>query len=189
LAGKVPDEDGQLKEVPPDEPKPFKVSPMPSPQAATQKVGLLGRAAPVLPTYESHSLMPKPPESGLALVAPSKMAAFDRLVFFGAFSTKARQWHLNPEPTVHLGKGGRKLTVAAVVPVTLLLLGLDWNVPKRFDWAVPVYANAPIREGSPLTGCFGIDALAGSDIRLTAGRYMAYAVFDGRLFGPREIKI
>jgi len=157
------------------------VRPEPAPQPAGQK--------PILPCYEVLPTTPRPSQEGLEFLVQSEMAVSNRLPVSGAFVTRARKWYIDRTGTVHLGIGGKRLSVVAVVPLTLVVFGLDWGVPKRFDWAVPVYGAAPAEEGGRLAGYFAIDALHGSDVRLPPGRYVTYILCDSRIYGPREFKI
>jgi len=100
-----------------------------------------------------------------------------------------RDFHLPGKQVVHQLRDGRQGKVAAVVPVTLAVLGLDWDVPLRFDWAVPVYGD-PLEAGMPARGSFAIDALASGDTRsLEPGKHVCYIVVDGRIFGPHFFKV
>jgi len=79
--------------------------------------------------------------------------------------------------------------VVAVVPVTLLVVALDLPIPRRFDFGVPIYGEAPVRKGDVLRGNFAVDALAGGQMRLDAGTYQAYAICDTHIQGPQPFTV
>jgi len=79
--------------------------------------------------------------------------------------------------------------VAAVLPVTLAVLALDWDLPLRFDWAVPVYGEE-LKVGLLARGCFAVDALASGDVwAFDPGKYVCYMIMDGRTFGPQSLQV
>jgi len=119
----------------------------------------------------------------------AKFVSSDRLPVYGTLAVRARDWHIRESGTVHLGMGGKKLPVVAVVPVTLLVVALDLPIPHRFDWGVPVYGEAPAHKGDVLRGNFAIDALAGGQMRLNAGTYQAYAICDTHIQGPQSFTV
>ena len=103
--------------------------------------------------------------------------------------SKVRGFHLPGNQVVHQFLDGRREKVAAVVPVTLAVLGLDWDVPLRFDWAVPVYGD-PLEAGMPARGSFAIDALGTGNTRsLGPGKHVCYIVMDGRIIGPIDLPV
>ncbi len=169
------------------------VTPEPRTDAAEAQGGWMskafGQAKFTLPCYESTPLSPKLADDGLALAVGTKFVASDRLPVYGKFAVKAREWHLRESGTIHLGMGGKKLPVVAVVPVTLLVVALDQPIPQRFDWGVPIYGEAPVQKGDVLRGNFAIDALAGGQMRLKAGTYQTYAICDTYIQGPQSFTV
>ena len=170
-----------------------KVQPEPRTDAQEAQGGWMskafGQAKFSLPCYEATPVSPKLPAEGLALAVGDKLVASDRLPVYGTFAVKAREWHLRDPGTVHLSMGGKKLPVVAVVPVTLLVVGLDLPIPHRFDFGVPVYGEAPVRKGEVLRGHFAVDALAGGQMRLDAGTYQTYAICDVYIQGPQPFTV
>jgi len=148
------------------------------------------RDVKALPCYLPMSKTPESPESGVTFTA--KFCEEDgrqRLNVFGAFAVPARDFHLPRQRVVHQFKDGRQENVAAVIPVTMAVLGLDWDEPMQFDWAVPVYGE-PLSVGMLARGCFAIDTLAGREAaQLSAGKYICYVIMDGKIFGPKPFKI
>ena len=141
-----------------------------------------------LPCYDVLPATPRIFRDGLDFVVAAEADRPERLPVYGAFAVKARERYIDRSGTVRQGTGGRGLSVAGVVPVTLMVFGLDNDVPMRFDWGVPVYGPAPA-QGGLMKGSFAIDALQGGDARLASGRYMAYIICDFRIFGPKPFKI
>ncbi len=162
----------------PEEAEPLSIKPEP----AIQPIGGIEFN---LPCYEELASTPGIQNQGVVFQVPSQMAASNHLPVFGTYSIVAQKRYIDSSGIVHKGSGGKKLSVTAVVPMTLLIFGLDWKVPKRFDWAVPVYGSIPVIEGGPLTGYFAIDALEGSDVRLAAGQYAAYIICGSKIYGPK----
>jgi hypothetical protein len=141
-----------------------------------------------LPCYDILPATPKVSREGVEFVVAMEADKPDSLPVYGAFAVKVRERYIDRSGTVHQGIGGKRLPVGGVVPVTLLVFGLDCKVSLRFDWGVPVYGSAPA-EGGLLKGSFAIDALHGSGVRLVPGKYMAYIVCDSRIFGPKGFKV
>jgi len=141
-----------------------------------------------LPNYDILPFTPPLSQDGLAFVLPAETATTTSLPLFGAFNVKAGPGHLNRSGTVQNSEGGKKFPVVGVVPVTLLLFALDGEIPRRFDWAIPVYGSAPPAAGTQLTGSFAVDVLQGSAMQLSPGRYMAYIICNATIYGPREVQ-
>ena len=155
------------------------VSPVPNP-----------RGVAFLPCYLPTGKTPKPPGSGLTFTSEFKVKDEEQqLNIFGSFAVPVRDFHLPAQKLVHQFPDGRQENVAAVVPVTLAVLGLDWEEPIQFDWGVPVYGK-PLTVGMLARGSFSIDALAaGTRTELSCGKYVCYIVMDGRIFGPNILEI
>ena len=158
--------------------------PIVAPGPVARNTVILGEEKISLPNYDILPYTPPLPQEGVEFMIPPEAATPTSLSVFGAFSLKARSRYVNLS-----SRGNKKLPIVGVVPVTLLLFGLDRNVPNRFDWTIPVYGSALVAVGEQLTGYFAIDALQGSDIHLSSGRYMAYIICDSRIYGPREVKL
>lgn len=141
-------------------------------------------AAPVpgLPTFRRRRTTPPPPAHGvgveLELDTPGPTG---RLLVEGAFTTPVRAHTL--VAGMALADGGASLPVAAIVPLTLLLVGANAIHPWRRDLAVPVY-GAPVQPDQMVQGCFALDVLAGAPA-LAPGAYACYVVMDGAIYGPK----
>ena len=146
------------------------------------------RGAAFFPRYLPTDKTPKPPESGLTFTGEFKVKdKKQQLNIFGSFAVPVRDFHLPAQKLVHQFPDGRQENVAAVVPVTLAVLGLDWEEPIQFDWAMPVYGE-PLAVGMLARGCFAIDALANAQA-LSPGKYVCYLIMDGRIFGPKTLQV
>jgi len=140
----------------------------------------LGLTAP--PSYDPATLGIEPPDDGVNFDV--SVADKPDVIVRGALLTHALPRHLLPEP---IAMGPRR--VAAVVPVTFLLVGRNWNVPWVFEWAVPVWGDHSIAPGAPLSAAFAIPLPQDKVQILAAGTYSAYVVLEGRMFGPVELTI
>lgn len=137
-----------------------------------------------LPTNNTHA----PPESGLIFSGEFNIVnEMQQLNIYGAFSVLTRDFHLPEEPFSHQFQDGTQKNVAAVVPITLALLRLDWDEPLQFEWAVPVYGE-PLKKGMPAKGFFSIDVLTHRPA-LAPSVYLCYLVMDGNIFGPKTLKV
>ena len=147
-----------------------------------------GGPTKALPCYLPVPGTPPAPPSGAAFTLELGDEQ-KRLEVRGAFAVTLRDRHVAPRGVVHELDGGRREDVAAVVPMTLAVLGLDWHEPLRFDWAVPVYGPVA-RAGSTARGNFAIDAFAGSTpTPLAPGKYVAYLIVDDNIAGPQTLTV
>ena len=146
------------------------------------------RGAAFLPCYLPTGQTPKSPESGLTFTGEFKVEdEKQQLNIFGSFAVQVRDFHLPAKQLVHTFEKGKQQNVAAVVPVTLAVLGMDWDEPLQIDWAVPVYGK-PLAVGMMARGCFAINALAEAQA-LGPGKYVCYLILDGRIFGPKTLQV
>lgn len=147
--------------------------------------------AAALPSYLPLPGSPKLPESGVNFnVETGADKSHLNLIVHGAFSVVAKAFDLPKQKIVRRFKNGRKENVSAVVPVTMAVLGLDWDEPLRFDWAVPVYGKEIVTPGMPVHGFFTIQVPAcQGTVRLSTGKYICYIIMDGRIFGPESFEI
>jgi len=182
----------ELKGDEPPQPSPApSVHPPPNPNAgATEKwfFGLLRREKHIFPSYLPDSKTPKLSSSGLSFAVNTKPKGGAKLAVRGVFSTTAKARHVPESVTTHRFANGQERTVGAVVPLTLAIVGLDCQVPVRFDLAVPVYSNQKIQPGAPLRGYFAVDALSNEGRALAPGKYVAYVVMEGAIYGPVKFK-
>jgi hypothetical protein len=167
-----------------------KVGPAPSPGAGAKEkrfFGLLEQDVQVFPSYMRNSKTPPPPAgAGLSVRIEDPKKAEGRLLAYGIFVVNAKSHYLPEMRTSHQYTGGRVQNVAAVVPMTFVVVGLDWPVPKCFDWAIPVYSDKKIQPGQPIHGYFAIDVLSGTEVKLANGNYAAYIIMDGVVYGPAK---
>jgi hypothetical protein len=145
-----------------------------------------------LPSYEAIAgKTPTAPDSGAAFSLEFRAEqAGQRLYVYGAFNVRLRPLYLTQQRNVtHRLRDGRQAKVAAIVPVTMILLLLDRDTPWQFDWLVPVYADR-LNVGTIAHGCFAMDALASGTTRiLSPGTYVAFVVVDGRIYGPKTFQV
>lgn len=113
------------------------------------------------------------------------------LTVHARFATTVREYHLGRggDAAVHRLPNGKKVEVAAVVPVTFALFQLGSRAPYRYDWAVPVYCEQTLQPGMPATGQFAIDACATDPSGgPPPGTYAAYLLLDGMICGPQMVQ-
>ncbi len=137
-----------------------------------------------LPSYQPTAKTPPCPAAGAAFTVEAKTVQDQQqLIIHGAFTTTIKCYHLATSPDS--GPSGP----AVIVPVTLAILGLDWKFPRPFTWAVPVQDRGAVAPGKTAHGTFAIDALAGGFSPLDPGRYVAYIIMDGGIFGPQPFQV
>lgn len=161
----------------PDAAAPLSVNPQPA------------AGAPGLPSYLPGSRtppMPSTPGQGVNFnIELDERGPAARLIVDAAFSTPARPHALVAGLT--LPDGGQEQEVAAIVPVTLLLVGANAVHPWRRDLAVPVY-GAPVQAGEPIEGCLSWDAFSDAPAP-GPGEFACYLVLDGAIHGPQRIRV
>lgn len=165
-------------EGPPPAPRAAAASPRPA--AATTKAPPAGMATYAGPP---RAALPEGSPAGAIAVDPAPGEA-SRLTVHGSFRVTASAAHLAPGAGKIVETDGSERSVAAVVPVTIAIVGLDAPRPMLKPLAVPVYGDAAARPGDLLEGRFSVDALAPPVFGLPAGRYAAWLFVDGRVFGP-----
>lgn len=142
--------------------------------------------APGLPSYVRNAQTPPQPAQGVSFeVELGLTGSNQRLVVRGSFATPARKHAL--ASGVQLPDGGSVRPVAAIVPMTLLLVGANTLYPWRLDLTVPVYGG-PAQEDQMVEGCLTLDALSGA-APLQAGEYACYLVLDGVIHGPKLVRV
>lgn len=133
------------------------------------------------PTYLKTAESPSAPEQGVNLeIEPTDKG---RILVRGALATPIAKHQIVKWPMKH-DYAENPQRVAAVVPVSVLLLRFDLEEPFLFNWAVPVYSEGEVQAGDRLEGFFTIDPLAGIEGELPGGEYVAYGVLGGTLYGP-----
>jgi len=133
------------------------------------------------PTYLPTPESPAAPEQGVTLdIKPTDKG---RILVRGTLATLAAEHQIVKWPMKHEYSGNPQ-RVAAVIPISLLLLRFNLEEPFQLDWAVPVYSEGEVQAGDRLEGYFTIDPLAGIEGELPGGEYAAYGVLGGMLYGP-----
>jgi len=137
-----------------------------------------------LPSYQPTAKTPPYPAAGVVFTVEAKtVQGQPQLIIYGAFTTTIKDYHLAASP------GSSPSGPAAIVPVTLVILGLDWKFPRSFPWAVPVQDRGSVAPGKTAHGVFAIDALAGGVTPLDPGPYVAYIIMDGGIFGSQSFLV
>ena len=140
-------------------------------------------ARPNIPTYLPYDGATAPSAPLELQLAPDATRGA-RLLAWGGFSLTAEAAHL-PEQLAAIPEiDGAPRSVAAVVPLTIALVGLNAPAPARADLALPVYGAWLAQPGADLSGHFMLDVSAAVRGGATAGEHQVYAFFEGRIFGP-----
>ena len=149
---------------------------------------LLGASG--LPCFFPMDKMPQPPDSGVNFTGEFLVKEKRQILnIYGAFTVPVQPFHIPEKPLVHQFQDGRQENVGGIVPVTMAVVGLDWDEPLHFNWAVPVYGT-PLATGMLARGCFAIDVFdTGMMQELAAGNYACYIILDGNTFGPKILKV
>ena len=140
------------------------------------------RCAPKQPAPTPRT--PKAPANGVAFaVEPSGGPANAPVVVQGAFAKVAAPQDMLAQPA-NVRDNGVDRQAGAVVPLTIAVLGLEWNAPRLYPLAVLVYGSARIAPGQNVTGQF-----ATGIAQLPPGQYVAYVFMDGVPYGPQPIQV
>ncbi|MBX3635764.1 MAG: hypothetical protein KF683_10320 [Rubrivivax sp.] len=138
-----------------------------------------------LPTFRRQSRTPSAPARGVDFeLEQFAQAPVRRLLMHGAFTTVARTHSLVNAMT--LADGGTESPVAAIVPLTVLLVGANADHPWRLDLGVPIY-GPHAQANDMVSGCFALDLLSGAPAP-EPGTYACYVVMDGAIHGPKALQ-
>ncbi|MCK5607299.1 hypothetical protein KAR91_35780 [Candidatus Pacearchaeota archaeon] len=142
-----------------------------------------------IPSYLPMNKTPKAPASGLLFMCEFSIEQNRQVLnVFGSYAVEVREFHLPKQQIMH-NYQGRQENIAAIVPLTIAVLSVDWNTPFQFDCLVPVYGKT-LEVGKIATGYFAIDAFTDPLPQpLTPGKYVSYMIMDGRIFGPFPFKV
>ncbi|MFM2059618.1 MAG: hypothetical protein RLY71_4003 [Pseudomonadota bacterium] len=141
---------------------------------------------PGAPTYVRLTRTPSAPALGVQFrLTLDERGTASRLVFDAAFVVPARSHML--AAGLRQPDAGQDRNMAAVVPMTLLLVGANMPRPWRRDFAVPAY-GAAVQAGERVEGCVCLDAFDGQAAP-GAGDYAAYVVLDGAIHGPQPVRV
>lgn len=143
-----------------------------------------------LPSYVPIQQTPEMPESGLSfhLQAMNKDGK-PMLNLFGSFSLKARSIHIPESAILYEFNNGHKEKVAAVIPITCLLVKKNNILPLKIDLYIPVYGNT-IGENELVRGQFGLDIISSAEMEeIILTEYVCYLVMDGSVYGPKIVQL
>jgi hypothetical protein len=138
------------------------------------------------PTYLRLTRTPPAPTQGVQFkLTLDERHAASRLVLDAAFVLPAPAHALAAD--LRVADGGQERDVAAVLPMTLLLVGANTIYPWRRDFAVPAY-GAAVPAGARVEGAICLDAFDGMPAP-GPGHYAGYLVVDGAVLGPQPIHV
>ncbi len=143
-----------------------------------------------LPCYIPINKTPPLPKSGISFKFESQKKDDKYFItFYASFVLNARELHIPNVPVSYDFKGGRKENVAAIVPITLLILFKDNSLPMQIDLNVSVF-GITVTENEEIRGYCAIEALKAAGISgLYPGEYVCYAVMDGVTYGPQKLEL
>jgi len=137
-----------------------------------------------LPTYAPSRRTLRAPPSGVAFaVEASGGPASAPVLVHGAFAKTLGPRDSLPQPE-SVRDNGVDQQASVVIPLTIAILGLEWNAPRLYPLAVPVYGATRVAQGQSVTGQF-----ATSVPPLPAGQYVAYVFMDGVAYGPQKLQV
>jgi len=126
----------------------------------------------------------KPPPSGVAFVVEASGGPANApLVVHGAFAKMVAPHDSLPHPA-SVRDNGVDRQASVVIPLTIAILGLEWNAPRLYPLAVPVYGATRVAQGQSVTGQF-----ATGIPQLPPGQYVAYVLMDGVPYGPQKLQV
>lgn len=139
-----------------------------------------------LPTFVRNSRTPTTPATGVDFqLGVDARGAAKKLILDAAFETRLRPYSLVAGST--LRDAGETRQVAAIVPMTLMLVGIHSLRPWRRTLSVAVYGEQA-QAGDTVQGCVSMDASAQTDVP-EPGTYAAYLILDGAVHGPRTVQL
>jgi len=134
-----------------------------------------------LPTYNRISSTPEAPSEGVSFI--TRFDADDEGVqhlYIGSSLRIRKRMGLLLQQPFQVLDCGKSRCVYGLIPLTLLVFGLNNSEYLRFSWQVPVYQ---ILQEDVLDACLTLDAFP-SDVEVSAGHYRCYLVLEGRVYGP-----
>lgn len=161
-----------------------------APEAATPGLRapspMPARGGPALPTYRCLGRTPPLLTEGVSFeVSVDQSGGTARLLLNAAFAATATAFNRAEDTVVE--DGDETLPVAALVPLSLLLVAANSLSPWRRDLVAPVY-GPPAADGDILEGCVALDVLDGESTP-APGAYVVYLVLEGKIHGPKPILI
>ncbi len=142
-----------------------------------------------IPTsYIPGDKTPPAPQVGVAFHVDPALTNERLVVAAGSFTKKLGANEILPAPET-LKDHDTAQEVYAVVPITFMILGLDWKVPRLREMGIPIYRAGAGTDDKAAHGYFWVDVLAQEEAPLTKGRYVLYAFLEGVAYGPEYFDI
>ena len=162
------------------------------------KTGFAGQIDPepnfsditALPTYVRIKQTPDVDNSGLSFLIETKKKN-DRLVLdlFAGYTIKIRASHIPGTQIKFEFENKNVEEVAAVIPLTVLLLTKNNKLPIQIDLTVPIYGNQR-REGEKVQGYCAFEILSAAGMQeIMPGEYFCFLLMEGVAHGPQKIDI
>lgn len=142
-----------------------------------------------LPSYVKLSRTPEVPSFGVSFqVELEKKNGDEKLLLFASYSTIPHTNHITESDFIEFTYG-QKEQVAAVIPLTVLLVNKNIELPMQINLSVPVYA-APPAVNEKITGYCSLELISASDLKgLNKGEYSCYILMYGISYGPQKFTL
>jgi len=167
------------------------IHPEPNPLSCILEGGLLSgkKYKKAFPSYERLNIAKPPTTTGINFLIKPNKSKKGNPVLYGSFTVQAKPLYI-PKKTIEIDLAeGNTRKINTVVPMTLLVMQNNRSIPAyQLDMGIPFYSDNPVQSGQLIQGQFAIDILQECQNRLEAGKYMAYIVFNGVLFGPQDFE-
>ncbi len=143
-----------------------------------------------LPSYVRIKQSPELINPGLSFMLEIKIKNEKHILnLYATYTIKTRAYHIQEIPEVYEFKNGHKEEVAAIIPITVLLLSKNIRLPLKIDLLVPVY-GMPKKADEEVQGYCALDILEVAGIQeLKPEEYVCYIMLDGVAYGPQKINI
>ena len=150
------------------------------------------RSGAALPTAARTTVSPVVDGEGLALSLPARLSAgATSVTAYGSLRVALPPeapvvpgWRVPPaDPGVAVG------LPVALFSATILFVYLDELKPRRVDFTIPVYADAPAGPGDVVEAWFGFDLAPLLRFPLPSGDHCAYLLVGEHLSGPHRIEV
>ena len=128
-----------------------------------------------LPSYEKLPSSPPLPEHGVTFTFPSQHPVTTQpFTLYGSLRKPVRAFEI-----VERSSGSSPLPVAAIIPVTAVVITNDETVIQSYRWKVPVYSDSSISPGDVVEAYFAIPFTDQANRPLRTGTHYVRIIVDG----------
>lgn len=139
-----------------------------------------------LPSYVKLSRTPEVPDFGVSFhIELEKKNGDEKLILFASYSTIPHTNHITESDFIEFTYG-QKEQVAAVIPLTVILVNKNIELPMQINLSVPVY-GVPPAVNEKITGYCALELISASNLNgLNKGEYFCYILMYGNAYGPQK---